>query len=493
MNKELLAVTDKMVNDYMLRDNFYARRSIETFNSDHCISIILMVTVCAVLVILVLYKMLKNSRRIQKLMYKDMDFNIWNLNYLKYRASLRLTTDRLLKYAIVYTDICQFKSYNAIYGWHAGQRILELTIKEISSKIDSVKELYARSYGSHFVLFLKYEDPEALKKRLMDIADGVSARIYEEAETHMALTIGVGCLENGDSDLRRALSESIQLVDSLKNNYSNAVQIYDDKLRAQLRENHEREKLLESVDVNKDFVAYYQAKVDIRNERIVGAEALVRFKDPTAEGAIRAPGFFVPYYERTGRIQDIDFFVMESVCRMLRRRIDAGQTVVPVSCNFSRIHFSTDGFPERFEKVMDKYRIPKELIEVEITETLVVEEVQQQKVKEIVDILREKGVRLSIDDFGSGYSSLGVFEQIPASVIKLDRSFLLNNENRVRQVQIMKNIVNLARDLNAQVVCEGVETKDDTELMMEIGAYVAQGYRYCKPVPEEVFEEMLSH
>ena len=291
--------------------------------------------------------------------------------------------------------------------------------------------------------------------------------------------------------MRRALSESIQLVDSLKNNYSNVVQIYDDKLRAQLRENHAREKLLETADIRKDFVAYYQAKVDIRNERIVGAEALVRFQDPTAEGAIRAPGYFVPYYERTGKIREIDFFVMECVCRMLRRRIDAGQNVVPVSCNFSRIHFTTDGFPERFEEVMERYRIPKELIEVEITETLVVEEVQQQKVKEIVDILRKKGVRLSIDDFGSGYSSLGVFEQIPASVIKLDRSFLLNNENRVRQVHIMKNIVNLARDLNAQVVCEGVETENDTELMMEIGAYVAQGYRYCRPVPENEFEDML--
>ena len=307
----------------------------------------------------------------------------------------------------------------------------------------------------------------------------------------MPLAMGVGCLENGDSDLRRALSESIQLVDSLKNNYGNVVQIYDDRLRTQLRENHAREKLLEAADIDRDFVAYYQAKVDIRNERIVGAEALVRFMDPTAEGAIRAPGFFVPYYERTGRIRDIDFFVMESVCKMLRRRIDAGRRVVPVSCNFSRVHFTCDGFPERFEQVMDKYRIPRELIEVEITETLVVEEVQQQKVKEVVGILREKGVRLSIDDFGSGYSSLGVFEQIPASVIKLDRSFLLNNENRVRQVQIMKNIVNLARDLNAQVVCEGVETKDDTELMMEIGAYVAQGYRYCRPVPEDVFEGML--
>ena len=108
-----------------------------------------------------------------------------------------------------------------------------------------------------------------------------------------------------------------------------------------------------------------------------------------------------------------------------------------------------------------------------------------------VEALRRKGIRLSIDDFGSGYSSLGVFEQIPASVIKLDRSFLLNNENRVRQVKIMKNIVNLAQDLDAQVVCEGVENDNDTELMMEIGAYVAQGYRYSKPVPEDVFEEKL--
>ncbi len=330
-----------------------------------------------------------------------------------------------------------------------------------------------------------------LKKRLMDIADGISSRIHQETGIPMSLAIGAGCLEDGDDDLRRALSESIQLVDSLKSSYRNIVQIYDDKLRARLKEEHEREKLLESVDINQDFAAFYQAKVDIRNESIVGAEALVRFKDPTAEGAIRAPGFFVPYYERTGRIRDIDFFVMESVCKMLRRRIDEGRTVVPVSCNFSRIHFTEDSFPEKFETTINKYQIPKDLIEVEITETLVVEEVQQQKVMEIVDILRKKGIRLSIDDFGSGYSSLGVFEQIPASVIKLDRSFLLNNENRTRQVCIMKNIVNLAKDLNAQVVCEGVETENDTALMMEIGAYVAQGYHYCKPVAENVFEKML--
>ncbi len=491
LNKELIEVSDKMVNDYMLQDNFYSKMSIENFISDNSIPIILALSVCAAAVILVLFFLLRNSMRVQKLMYKDTEFNVWNLHYLRYRAARKLAVDRNGNYAVAYTDIGQFKSYNALYGWSAGQRVLELVIEALSREVDGKKELYARSYGSHFVLFLKYEDEDALKKRLLAIADRISARIHEETDNHMPLAMGVGCLEHGDSDLRRALSESIQLVDSLKNNYGNVVQIYDDRLRSQLRENHAREKLLEAADIDRDFVAYYQAKVDIRNERIVGAEALVRFKDPTAEGAIRAPGFFVPYYERTGRIRDIDFFVMERVCRMLRRRLDAGQSVVPVSCNFSRVHFTNDGFPERFEQVMDQYRIPRELIEVEITETLVVEEVQQQKVMEVVGILREKGVRLSIDDFGSGYSSLGVFEQIPASVIKLDRSFLLNNENRVRQVQIMKNIVNLARDLNAQVVCEGVETKDDTELMMEIGAYVAQGYHYCRPVPEDVFEGML--
>lgn len=491
LNKELLEVTDKMVNDYMLQDNFYSKISVDSFIRDHSITIILALLVAAALVIFVLYRMLENSKRLQKLMYKDTDFDIWNLNYLKYRASLKLGADEGRKYAIAYTDICQFKSYNTLYGWSAGQRLLERTIEVLSKEIDSEKELYARSYGSHFVLFVCYEEIGELAKRLLAMADRVSEHIYEKEGIRMAQAVGICAIDEQDTDIQLALSYAIQAVDPLKDGHSNAVRIYDDELREKLKEQHEREKLLDSVDLQKDFVAYYQAKVDIRDERVVGAEALVRFKDPSAGGAVRAPGFFVPYYEQTGKITEIDFFVMESVCKMLRKRLDQGLPVVPISCNFSRTHFVKDGFPERFVSLIEKYRIPRNLIEVEITETLVVEEIQQQKVKENVEILKKNGVHLSIDDFGSGYSSLGVFEQIPASVIKLDRSFLLNNENRVRQVQIMKNIVNLAKDLEAQVVCEGVETKKDTELMMEIGAYVAQGYLYCKPVPEEVFEGML--
>lgn len=491
LNKELSEVNDKIVNDYMLQDNFYSRISVEAFISENSISIIMLLVVVALTVILVLYKMLRNSRRIQKLMYKDVDFNIWNQNYLNYRASKKLSSEKNARYAVVYTDISQFRRYNTLYGWQAGRRILAIFIEVVAKELDRGNELYARSRGDHFVLFVRYEDEAALKNRLYDIENKFSEKIYEKLEMHMTLAMGVCCIPKGENDLDAAIAYGIQAAEALKGRYSNEIQFYDDKMRHQLQELHEREKLLETVDIWKDFTVYYQAKVDIRNERIVGAEALVRFMDPTENGKIRAPGFFVPYYEQTGKITEIDFFVMESVCRMLRRRLDAKLPVVPVSCNFSRVHFVKEGFPERFEEVIARYRVPKEYIEVEITETLVVEELSQQRVKETVDILRKNGVRLSIDDFGSGYSSLGVFEQIPASVIKLDRSFLLNNENRMRQVKIMRNIVNLAQELDAQVVCEGVETQEDTDLMMEIGAYVAQGYRYCKPVPEEVFESML--
>lgn len=164
-------------------------------------------------------------------------------------------------------------------------------------------------------------------------------------------------------------------------------------------------------------------------------------------GSVHPPSFFVPYYEQTGKVTEIDFFVMESVCRMIRRRLDLGQKVVPVSCNFSRVHFVKEGFPERFEEVIARYQVPKELIEVEITETLVVEELAQQRVKETVDILRGNGVRLSIDDFGSGYSSLGVFEQIPASVIKLTAHFCLTMRTASARLRLCEILSTWLRSL----------------------------------------------
>jgi EAL domain-containing protein (putative c-di-GMP-specific phosphodiesterase class I) len=282
-----------------------------------------------------------------------------------------------------------------------------------------------------------------------------------------------------------------QALEFLQESSESRIQVYDEKLDEEMRKQHEKEELLERVDINKDFTVYYQEKVDIRTQKIIGAEALVRFVNPFDDGQVFSPGFFVPYYEKTGKIKQLDFFVLETTCRMLRRRMDCGETVVPVSCNFSRRHFEEKDFPEKLEAVLEKYNIPKDLIEAEITETIVIEVMQQQNLQDALSRLKQKNIRLSIDDFGSGYSSLGVFERVPASVIKLDRSFLLNHTDRMRQVEIMRHIVSLAEALSAQIVCEGVENLQDVELMQEIGAYVAQGYYYAKPVPEDAFERRL--
>lgn len=492
LEKTVTQIDSKSINAYMLKENTYPLVSVIDFVRSHSLWIISILIVIVILIILFTVHIVRDSRKIQKLMYKDTKMDIWNLNYLIFWGEHKLLPERRAQYAVVYVNLAQFRRYNIIYGWNAGERILEKIADILCRNVDSKTEVCAREHGDHFVMLLNYSDREAFMDRILFIKSEAEKWILDDTDNHMLLQMGIYDIPQDGCDLRLALSYANQALDFAGVSKGDDIRTYDDGLEILIKERHEREKLLESVDIHKDFVAYYQPKVDIRNGKIVGAEALVRFLDPTQGGAVRAPGFFVPYYEQTGKITEIDFFVCESVCKMLRRRLDAGLPVVTVSCNFSRMHFIKPGFSERFVGLLDRYQISKELIEIEITETLIVEELQQQMVKKTLDILKKEGVRLSIDDFGAGYSSLGVFEQIPASVIKLDRSFLLNKEDRDRQVKIMRGIVKLGEELEAQIVCEGVENETDIDLMKEIGAYVAQGYFYSKPVPEAEFEARLT-
>ena len=492
LSKTVSNIDAKTVSDYMMENNVYSLMTVDRFVRNNSVAIIIFLCMLIVTVILVAWYIISKNKKIQKLMYKDTGMDIWNLNYLIYWGTMKLLPERKeQQYAVAYLNISQFRHYNIIYGWNAGQRLLESVVDVLSHEVDERKEIYARNQGDRFVLLLAYDSEESLLVRAEQLVHALEKRIYADTENRMAIHTGIYFVPQENSDLRVAVNYANQAMDSLRDSNISEVKVYDASLEKAIKDRHEQEKLLDSVDINKDFVTYYQAKVDIRTEKIIGAEALIRFLDPSDSGRVKSPAFFVPYFEQTGRVTELDFFVLESVCKMLRRRLDEGKDVVTISCNFSRIHFMKPGFPERFEAVLEKYRISKEYIEVEVTETVVVEELQLATVTQTLNSLKEKGVRISIDDFGSGYSSLGVFEQIPASVIKLDRSFLLNQEDRGRQVKIMRGIVNLSKELNAQIVCEGVETDNDVDLMKEIGAYIAQGYHYSKPIPENEFEKKL--
>ncbi|MCM1056897.1 MAG: EAL domain-containing protein [Firmicutes bacterium] len=490
--KTITPIDYRAVSEYMLKENTYPLANLRTFIRNHSSVIILFLMGVLLLVILVAAHIVHDEKRIRKLMYKDTFMDIWNLNYLIYWGERKLLPEHKGSYAVVYLNVSQFRHYNIIYGWDAGEKLLEGIADLLTNSVDRKQEICARNQGDRFALLLTCGQREALLERLNALRNTVEEYIFANTENHMPVQMGLYFLGQQTKELQVALNYASQALDFTGDREENAIKVYDDKLEQMIKERHEREKLLQSVDVWKDFAVYYQPKVDIRNGEIVGAEALVRFLNPAEGGAVKAPGFFVPYYEQTGKITEIDFFVYESVCRLLRQRLDAGEKVVTISCNFSRMHFIKPGFAEKFEGILNKYRIDRNLIEVEITETLVIEKLQQNTVKETLDSLHQKGIHLSIDDFGAGHSSLGIFEQIPAAVIKLDRSFLLNQQDHNRQVAIMRGIVNMAQNLEAQIVCEGVETEADIRLMQEIGANVAQGYYYSKPIPEAEFAERLS-
>lgn len=492
LNKTMVTIDARAVSDYMMERNIYTLSSVGQVIQDNSVLIIIVLLLLLGAAIGVVVNTIRDNRKIQKLMYKDIEIDIWNLNHLIYIGRKELESDRgKYTYAIAYLNIVQFQRYKVVYGWNNGQKLLGAIANVLSQCVQGKREICAKGDGDHFALLLSSEYGDIME-RLQNLCGLIEEYIYHQIGNHIAVQAGLRFIPEGSADLRDAIVCAGQAIDLMEPGSDEKIKVFDAALAQTIRERHERQNLLDSVDVEENFAAYYQAKVDVRTERVVGAEALVRFLDPTAGGAVRAPGFFVPYYEETGKVTEVDFFVLRRVCQMLRRRLDAGLPVVTISCNFSRLHFMKAGFAQRLLDTIEEYHIPRGLIEVEVTETVVMEELQQKAAEKIMQELYASGIRLSIDDFGSGYSSLGVIEKIPAAVIKLDRSFLLNQKDRDRQVKIMKRIVDLARDLNAEVVCEGVETEADVQLMMEIGAHVAQGYRYAKPVPEADFEARLT-
>ena len=492
LEKSISNIDSKMINEYILKESTYPLVTVVEFIKDNSVVIISILIAIMTIIIFVIFQKLADNKKIQKLMYKDTQIDIWNLNYFTYWGENKLLPERKNKYAIVYFNLLNFRRYNIIYGWSSGEQLLDVFSKKLCASINEDKEICARSQGDRFVLLLNYTDEERFYGRLKKLKITLEQAINDVNRDSLGIQAGVYLIPDTEIDIRMGINCANHALEFVDSSIGNNIKIYDESLKEMLKEKHDREILLDGADINRDFVAFYQPKVDVRDDKIVGAEALVRFKDPSDGGKIKAPYFFVPYYEQTGKIKEIDMFVFETVCKLLRRRMDAGRPVVTVSCNFSRMHFVTPGFADRFEAVLEKYNISKELIEVEVTETLIMEEMDQQRVKAAFDEIKNRGIHLSIDDFGAGYSSLGIFEHIPASVIKMDRSFFLNTDNPERQVKIMRGIVTLSRALDAQIVCEGVETQKDVNLMKEVGAFVAQGYFYSKPIPEEEFEALLN-
>ena len=240
---------------------------------------------------------------------------------------------------------------------------------------------------------------------------------------------------------------------------------------------------------NNEFKVYFQPKVSVSKSEIVGAEALVRWVKP--DGTVLPPDQFVPFLENNGFIVKLDYFVYEEVCRYLRRRLDQGKKVVPISVNVSRIHMLTNDFTARVSDLVRRYRIDPSLIEMELTESAFI--VNENDTMATMSRLRELGFKVSIDDFGTGYSSLALLKNLSVDVLKIDKGFFSGDHIDNKDGIVLSSVMEMADKMNIEIICEGVETEEQVDFLRASKCDTAQGFYYAKPVPTVDFEDMLEN
>lgn len=428
-----------------------------------------------------------NSRaRLAKLAYTDPVTGIRNL------AKFRLDAQELLSknsapYAVVQFDVDKFKYINDVFGFSEGNRMLR-HIADVLSSQTQPGELCARTTNDYFALLLHDEGDETLLMRLRGICSKICGTENGAASSYvLVLSFGIYRTTDEPLDIAAMLDRAGIAQKSKKGFHQTSFAFYNEDLRVQMLKEKKLENEMTSAMQHGEFVVYYQPKYYINSLRLAGSEALVRWKHP--ERGLIPPGDFIPLFEKNGFIVKVDLYVFESVCRSIRRWMEEGLSPLPVSINISRLHLHNQNFLEEFVDILKKYDVPPNLIEFELTESVVFDNVEL--LLHLLQQLHRSGFLLSMDDFGTGYSSLNMLKDIPVDVLKLDRAFFEETANNGRSRHIVTSVVALMRSLGIKVVAEGVETSSQLSFLKSIQCDIVQGYYLARPMPLEDFEALM--
>ncbi|MBP3617757.1 MAG: GGDEF domain-containing protein [Lachnospiraceae bacterium] len=386
------------------------------------------------------------------------------------------------KYAAVYFDVLRFKAINDMFGMAEGDRVL-CYVADLILKLIGEQDLACRIDSDRFIFFTNTygEKLEALIEKLIE---GLTSYNLPFA---IACNVGIYVTVGEPVPAVAMMDRAILAQSKIKGSYTVKYNFYTEEMRYDLLSEQEISGIMEGALTDKQFLVYYQPQYNHATRSIVGAEALVRWKHP--ERGLISPGLFIPIFERNGFITKLDLYVFEQVCCFLRKCMDKGLMVIPISSNFSQYDIFQPRFVEKLEELRMKYDVPVKYLRVEITESAIVG--GSDRVNEIVKRLRECGYVVEMDDFGSGYSSLNVLREVDLDVIKLDMLFLSEKANNNRGGTIISSIVRMAKWLDMPVIAEGVETMSQADFLKSIGCEYIQGYLYSKPLPEEEFEQLL--
>ena len=383
-------------------------------------------------------------------------------------------------YSVVALNIHNFKYVNDLFGRASGDRVLCFVADAVSDQLKE-GEFFCRDAADLFYILLRETDTEVLKKRVESIISFVRNSSLTSGGYRYDLLLYSGIAVKGDRD------KALIAMQSIRNLQYDNIAFYNNAHHDQVRRKNSIESCMNIGLTNREFKLFLQPEFDLKTNRMVRAEALVRWQRP--DGKFMYPGDFIPLFEQNGFCLKLDMYMIERACEQIREWIDNGIEPLPISVNQSKLLFLDLNYPENLAKTLEKYGVSPSLITVEILEGTATEDLDFFRHQ--VQAVRDRGIRVSMDDFGSGYSSLNMLWSLNIDEIKLDKGFLQNvtGAEWERRTVIVRHIVKAASELGVATVAEGIETDENRKAMCAIGCDIGQGYFYQKPVSAAEFSE----
>jgi len=431
-----------------------------------------------------------NSDALHYQAYHDVLTGLPNRLLFKDRLAQSISRGKLhpKKIAILFMDIDNFKDINDSLGHLYGDETLKIIAKRLK-KLISESDTVSRFGGDEFVILI---DDIHNNMHVIDIIQKIEKSMEEvivldESSVRISLSIGISIYPRDGVTSNELLKHSDIAMYRAKDAGRSRYEFYEKEMTEKVLSRIKKETDLREALDNEDFVLYYQPQFDMRNKKVIGVEALVRWK--YNEQQIIAPSEFIPMLEKTGLIVPLGQWIakkcMEQIVSWKKQKLE----IERIAINFSMLQIKEDDFVSYFKALLKKTSCNPKWIEIEITESQVMEDPKHIIVT--LNAIHALGVKLAIDDFGTGYSFLTYLKRLPIDKIKIDRSFISDIVRNEEDKSIVKAIIALSVSMNINVIAEGIETKSQEKFLLEHGCYIMQGFLYSKPVPVREIENIL--
>ena len=449
---------------------------------------ILSIIVILVILSICIYIVISNNKK-QKQLYEyayiDPVTKRGNVYYFRKKGqeildSIKTSGTSSNQYILV-LDINKFKMINKAYGYKTGDTILT-GIGDVLERLLGAESLICRYSNDYFAVLFEYK--EDIHRILNKLIRSIENLKIDDTTYNLSVNIGIYMITNEDNNISEAMDKAIIAHSASKGDVFDKFHIYDKTMERKLEKESKIEHEMNIALDNKEFKVYYQPKIDTKTENLYGAEALVRWEH---EGRMVPPSEFIPLFEKNKFILRLDLYIFEQVCSDMKMWKEKYGKEPVISVNVSREHFLDEHFLEKYMMIAAKYGVNTNKIDLEITESATIEE--GIDIIEIMNKMKKLGFLISIDDFGTGYSSLSTIQDMPADILKIDKSFV----DRIgkNEKNIIDYILTIAKELNFTTIAEGVETKEQRDYLLENGCDIIQGYYYAKPMSEAEFEEYM--